>query len=145
MENDPKPTETETAPLKEKKKTNHLVYVAWAFIFIGALALIQTVQAFIYEPLAAPNFLMVFLVVGWGLLKRKAMWRTFALSCAYVFVIFTAGKIIMVLRTPDALSGASTPQLIMFWLISILMVIGGGYAIWALQTKDVRAQFKSKM
>ncbi|WP_309399200.1 hypothetical protein [Cerasicoccus maritimus] len=143
MADEPKPAKTET--VIEKKPINHLTYVAWAFIFIGVLALIQTIESFVNEPLAAPNFLMVFLVVGWGLLKRKAMWRTFALSCAYVFVIFTAGKIFMILKTPDALSGATTTQLLMFWLLSALMLIAGGYAIWALQTKAVRDQFKSKL
>ncbi|WP_309386184.1 hypothetical protein [Cerasicoccus frondis] len=143
MENEPNQAEPEV--VVEKKPINHLTYVAWAFIFIGTLALIQTVQSFVNEPLAAPNFLMVFLVVGWGLLKRKALWRTFALSCSYVFFIFTLGKLFMVIRTPDALSGAPLSQLIMFWLISALMLIGGGYAIWALQTKSVREQFHSKL
>ncbi|MBK1857437.1 hypothetical protein [Cerasicoccus arenae] len=137
--------ETIAAPAPIKKPMNHLVCVAWAFIFIGALALVQTIQSFINEPLAVPNFLMVFIVVGWGLLKRKPLWRTFALSCAYVFFIFTVGKILIVVKSPDGMEGAPLFSVVMFWAISVLMIAGGGYAIWALQTKAVRSQFDSKL
>lgn len=135
----------ETEPLPQKSPPNHLLYVAWAFIFIGLLALIQTVQSFINDPTPVPDFLMIFAVVGWGLLKRKPLWRTFALSCAYVFFIFTLGNLVMIFTSVKSLENLVLIDKIMFWVRSILMLGAGGYAIWALQTSSVRDQFKSKV
>lgn len=141
---EPQP-ETIAAPPPQKSSPNHLMYVAWAFIFIGVLALVQTIQSFVNDPTPVPDFLMIFIVVGWGLLKRKPYWRTFALSCAYVFVIFTAGNIAMILTGAKSLEMLETLELVMFWVRSALMIGAGVYAIWALQTKSVRSQFKSKL
>lgn len=129
----------------EKKPRNHLQYVSWAFIFIGALALIQTAQSFVNDPTPVPDFLIVFIIVGWGLLKRKSLWRTFALSCSYVFFIFTLGNVLMIITGNKSLAMLPTFDIVMFWVRSILMLAAGGYAIWALQTKSVREQFDSKL
>jgi len=148
MENQPKPdpnAETVAKAPKEKKPHNHLNYVAWAFMFIGALALIQTVQSFVNDPTPVPDFLMVFIVVGWGLLKRKAYWRTFALSCAYVFVIFTIGNLVMIFTGSKSLDQLGTLDLVLFWVRCVAMIGAGVYAVWALQISSVRKEFTSKL
>lgn len=137
--------ETVTAVPKEKKPHNHLNYVAWAFMFIGAMALIETVQQFINQPAPVPDFLLIFIVVGWGLLKRKAYWRTFALSCAYVFVIFSLGNLAMIFSGVKSLDSLNTLEQVFFWVRTVAMIAAGVYAVWALQTKSVRDQFKSKL
>ncbi len=144
MESESKPTKQPNEPTA-KKPANHLLYVAWAFIFIGALALVQTVQQFVNNPAPIPNFLVIFIIVGWGLLKRKTLWRSFALSCAYVFIIFTLGNIAMILSGAKSLVQLEGFDLFMFWIQSLLMILAGGYAIWALQTKSVRDQFEAKI
>ncbi|MGE9297411.1 MAG: hypothetical protein ACQKBV_14100 [Puniceicoccales bacterium] len=127
-----------------KKAANHLLYVAWAFIFIGALALIQTVQAFLMSPTPVPNFLMVFLVVGYGLLRRKNMARVFAVSCAYVMIIIYAGNLFFVFSGRLPLPPMTMFDTIAFWVIRILAITASGYALWALQLRRVREQFNER-
>jgi len=120
---------------------NHLLYVAWAFIFIGALALIQTVQAFLTSPTPVPNFLMVFLIVGYGLMRRNNIARLFAISCAYVMIIFYAGNLTMIISGRLALPEMGWLPTILFWLIRGLAITASGYALWALQLRTVRNEF----
>lgn len=126
------------------KPTSHLLYVAWAFIFIGALALVQTLQAFLTSPTPVPNFLMVFILVGLGLLRRKSIARTFAMSCAYVIIIFYAGNLFMVISGRLPLPEMGPFEVILFWAIRILAIAASGYALWALQTHKVKEQFEKR-
>ncbi|MEO0794777.1 MAG: hypothetical protein AAFX93_06430 [Verrucomicrobiota bacterium] len=145
MSSEPTETAQPSEPEKAKvafKDRDHLSYVAWAFYFIGGMALLQTIHNLFYSPLPVPNFLMAFLAVGWGLKRRISLWRSAALSCSYVMVVFYGGNLLVVLFGNKALPTMSIVDVVLFWGINFFTVIINGYAIWALQLKSVRNQFK---
>lgn len=119
----------------------HLKIVGWFFIFVGFLALIHTLYLYFNTPTPYPNFLLVFIFVGFGLLKCKPMWRSFALACSGVMLVFTLGNIFIVLSGHKSLQGVPDTVLIMFWVQALLGVAVSAYALWALQTKEVKRAF----
>lgn len=122
----------------------HLKIVGWAFVFVGFLALIQTLYTLLNKPMVNINFLIVFIFVGFGLLKKKPLWRTFALSCSVVVLVFMAGNLIFVISGQKSLSGLPTDMQITFWVQTVLGIAASAYALWALQCKEVRDIFEKK-
>lgn len=129
------PTDTASLP-------KPLRIVAWAFVFVGFLALVQTLHSLFREPMLNINFLVVFIFVGFGLLKRKPLWRSFAISCSLVVLILLCGNLLLVLFGTKSLQGLPTLSQIFFWAQTLLGIACSGYALWALQNSDVRRIFE---
>ncbi len=121
-----------------------LKIVGWAFIFVGFLALIGTLYTLFNTPMVNINFLMVFIFIGYGLLKRRSLARNFAIACSFVVLIFTLGDLIVVLSGQKSISGLEVAQQISFWAQTILGLAVSGYALWALQSKAVRDAFEGR-
>jgi len=119
----------------------HLKIVAWAFIFVGLLALVQTIYTLLKQPVVNINFLIVFIFVGFGLLKKRPLWRTFAISCSIVVLIILIANIIFVATGQKSLTGLPTGILVTFWAQSVIGIAASAYALWALQSSEVRAVF----
>jgi len=126
------------------KASTHLLYVAWAFVFMGALALIQTVQSFLSSPTPVPNFLMIFIVVGYGLMRRHNLARQFAISCAYVMIVIYVGNLFFIMSGRLNLPPMDWFQTLAYWLMRFLAIAASAYALWALQKKAVRDEFAGK-
>ena len=119
----------------------HLKIVGWAFVFVGFMALIQTLYTLLNRPMVNIDFLIVFLFVGFGLLKKKPLWRTFALSCSMVVLVLLVGNLLLILFGQKNLGQAPAGVIVTFWVKTILGVAASTYALWALQTKEVVAAF----
>lgn len=122
----------------------HLKIVGWSFIFVGFLALIETLYQLFNAPVVIPNFLLVFIFVGFGLLKRKKLWRSFAISCSFVVLIFTIGNVFLILSGKKSLENAPMDVQIILWIQLVLGIAVSAYALWALQSKPVRAVFEDR-
>lgn len=121
-----------------------LKIVGWIFVFIGWLALIQTLYTMFSTPPVNINFLIVFIFVGFGLLKRRQRWRSFANACSLVVLIFYLGNLLLVVTGKIDLTQKPMPIQVEFWVTTTLALAASGYALWALQSKEVREAFEGR-
>ncbi|WOO43380.1 hypothetical protein [Rubellicoccus peritrichatus] len=133
----------QNAGIEKSKLPKHLKIVSWAFIFLGFLALIETIYSLLNSPVFYINFFIVFIFVGFALIKKKELWRKFAISCSAVVLIFMIGNVLIVLSGKKTLSDLSAEIQITFWIQAILGIGASAYALWALQSKEVRKAFES--
>lgn len=125
-----------------KKLPKHLTYVSWAFIFLGFLALIETLYSLFNRPVLYINFFIVFIFVGFALMKKKELWRKFAISCSAVVLIFMVGNVVIVMSGRKSLEGLPVDIQATFWIQAILGIGASVYALWALQSKEVHTVFE---
>lgn len=125
-----------------KKQTNHLLIVSWAFIFIGFLAIIRTVDSLMHSTRPTIDFLIIFALVGYGLLRHNALARSFAIACCWVTLIFQIAAIALVLTGKRTAGADGSTSQILFWLTAVFVVVASIYALWALQNRSVRALFR---
>lgn len=122
------------------KKANHLLIISWAFIFIGFLALVRTVDSLFNSPRPVIDFLVIFALIGFGLLRRKEMARVFAVACCTVALIFQVVTVALVLYGKR--TAGTGVEVVLFWLINVVVIVASAYGLWALQSKQVRSVFK---
>ncbi len=119
-----------------------LKILSWLFVFLGILALITTANSFLT---GRPNldFNTFFMVVGYGLLQKKELWRKFALALSFVVFAFYTSWLFFTLTgmrpLPESLS---TWEAVLYYGISTFASLICAWAIWVLTRKDNVALFK---
>lgn len=123
-----------------KKLPTHLVIVSCAFLFIGLMALLQTLNSLFNSPRPTIDFFIIFILIGYGLLRRNDLARSFAIACSMVTLIFQVAAVVLIL-IGKRVAGVETGQAIIFWVYTALTIAASGYALWALQSSAVRNLF----
>lgn len=126
-----------------KKPIPHLLIVSWAFIVIGLLALIRTMDSLFHSSRPSIDFLLVFLLIGIGLLRRSAQARTFAIICCAVQLIFNIAALTLLVAGKKSLSAAGSGSQVLFWITTITSIAACAYGLWVLQIRTARSKFGS--
>ncbi len=114
--------------------------LAWAFILLGVLAIIQTAKSLFEDPVPSINLLVVAFFLGTGLLRHTKKARTRAIYCAFIIVAFYSIGILIQITGERPLGGLFTQMT--FWSISVLAIVAGIYAIYVLNRPSVAKSFK---
>ncbi len=130
-------TENMPAPTLPKD----LNILAWAFIALGALSLISTLASFFTGPVPQRDFLMVLMLIGWGLMRHKPFFRTLALFCAGIMLVFYTGPLLLIALGAYGIADASPWQTALFWLQSLLASGFGAWALFVLNRPQVKRLF----
>lgn len=116
--------------------------LAWLFLVLGMLALFTTVNSFLS---GRPNldFNIIFMVVGYGLLQKKELWRKFALALSFVVFTFYTSWLFFTLSgirpLPESLP---TRDVVIYYTFSILASLTCVWAMWVLTRKNNVSLFK---
>lgn len=124
------------------KLPTHLLIVSAAFLLIGLLALLQTVNSLFASSRPTIDFFVVFILIGIGLLRNNSQARSYAIICSAVTLVFQIAAVVLVF-IGKRIAGAQTSEALMFWSYAALTLAASGYALWALQSPSVRRSFRS--
>lgn len=125
-----------------KNYPRHLLIISWIFIFIGALALVRTIDSILHAPRPTIDFFMVFALVGAGLLRRNALARSFAIALCMVTLVFQIVVVTAVILGKRAVGTEDFSSQFLFWLSVALTILASVYGLWALQNSKANAFFK---
>lgn len=112
-----------------------LTILAQTLIAVGGLAVIETFRSFLRASVPSINFLVIFVLIGFGLLRRQPMSRSLAFYTAGGVFVFYLMSIIYRVFGPNAqvdqLSG------FFFWLTSVSATVVSGWAVYTLNRPSV--------
>ena len=121
-----------------------IVYLAWAFLFFGTLALADTITSLIGAQQPRINFILIFVLIGLGLIKRKAYWRDLALICCVIAALFYGIHLLTILFGLTPLPEDTFPRILT--IVQSLLTVGiSGWAIWVLTRKENQQLFEKRL
>lgn len=133
--------ETTTAEAEAPAYPQELKILAFSYLGLGVLALIQSLHSFFSADVPSINFLVIFLIIGLGLLRSHPLARSIAFYCALLVFAFYLACIVFKFFVDHPTNVIDS---ILFWIISTCAVGASGWAIFLLNRADVVRLFLQK-
>ena len=126
--------------VERPKRPKGVFWLAMAYIGLGLLSVFETISVFVTANMPVPsiNFLMVFIIIGIGLLRGSRLARQFAVGCGLLVSLFYIGAIIFHLQLTRNLDLLMD---VIFWLVSGTAVAAGLFSVFILNTEKANDFF----
>ncbi|OIO58645.1 MAG: hypothetical protein AUJ82_07985 [Verrucomicrobia bacterium CG1_02_43_26] len=132
-------------PLTELEKTQRSIrIIAWTLLLLGALSAANVV-AETFRGVFFLDIRVIFLLAGWGLLRRSEFWRRFSFVCStFVFIYSLIILTLLFLYWLKVLNMFTVIPNIWTVLLAIVSCVISGWVCWVISRTKVKQYFLSK-